>query len=202
MQRRFGWIVLLPLFLAMGCEESDTSGQRSAGPAGQPRARVWVKREFLEQAADEQVEAVLLTCLNNAIKGDYEHEAEIVRSWTPGKRMLYATSQMEGEVNNGGFVQYFWNTENEFSQMALEGLQLIGAQKHADLMQRAMQIYKEEESQYFQHRTGDSIESLEQAEKNSALNRVDAEFYELTEDLTALRVKFVREHLDEFATPS
>lgn len=202
MHRRFGWVVLLPLLLATGCEESDTPGQRSARPAGQPRARAWVRREFLEQASDEQVERVLLVCLNNAIRGDYEHEAEIVRSWTPGKRMLYTTSQMEGEVNNGGFVQYFWNTENEFSQMALEGLQLIGAQKHADLMQRAMQIYKKEAGQYFQPRNRGSVDSFAQAEKNSALNRVDAEFYELTENLTALRVKFVREHLEEFATPS
>jgi hypothetical protein len=163
---------------------------------------VWVQRKFLEEASDEQLEPVLVACLSNIINRDPEHEVELVRSWTPGKRMLYTTSILEGEVYNGGFAQFFWNTENKFSHMPLEGLKLIGAERHADLMQRALRIYEKEAAKYFQRRRDDDMEAFYRAAENSALNALDDEFYDLTEDLSALRVKFIRDHLDEFATPS
>lgn len=202
MRRQCGWIVVLLLFVGVGCEKSDTSGRRSSDESAKPRARAWVKREFLEKASDEQLEPVLLGCLRNAIGGDYEHEVEIVRSWTPGKRMLYTTSNLESEVNNGGFAQYFENTQGKFSQMALEGLQVIGADRHAALMGRAIRIYEEEARQHSQQPTSDDPEAIEGGEKDSALNRLDDQFFDLTEDLSALRIKFIRGHLDEFATPS
>jgi hypothetical protein len=145
---------------------------------------------------------VLVTCLRNAIGEDYEKEAEIVRSWTPGKRMLYTTSILESGVTEGGFVQYFWDTQGKSAQMALEGLQLLGAQRQADLLRRAIDIHKQEAALFSQAPKTDDTQALEHAEKNSALNRLDDEFITLIKNLSDLRVKFIRSHLDEFATPS
>ena len=202
MGRPSSWVVWLPLFLAVGCEKSAPSSGGSSGQPGEPRARAWVKREFIEKASNEQLESVLVTCLRNAIGEDQEKEAEIVRSWTPGKRMLYTTSTLEAEVNNGGFDQYFGNTQGQFSQMALEGLQLLGAGRHADLLRRAIDIHKQEATLVSQAPKSDDTQAPGHAEENSALKRLDDEFFKLTENLSALRVKFIRNHLDEFATPS
>ncbi|HEY3241945.1 MAG TPA: DMP19 family protein [Phycisphaerae bacterium] len=202
MYAQFRWIIPLLTLVLIACKEDASRRNRSAGRAREPKARAWVKREALERASDEQLENLVGTCLTHALPDNADREYAVVRTWSPGKRMVYATSALEGEVNNGGFLQFFWNTRGECSQMALEGLKLIGAERHADLLQRAIVIY--EQDKRLQRRSGDKLdaEAFSNAERDSRLNPLDDEFYNLTEQLAPLRVKYIRSHLDEFATPS
>src|SRR5215510_10324950 len=59
---------------------------------------------------------------------------------TPGQRGLWAVEQLQAEVNNGGFDQYFVNSAGDLAVEALEGLQLIGATKFENVLSRALRM--------------------------------------------------------------
>jgi uncharacterized protein DUF4375/HEAT repeat protein len=83
-----------------------------------------------------------------AIKGLYKYHRyfdvirdpwEVVQSdgWdalTEAEKHSWAIRELDGEVNNGGFAQYYFNSSGNHWQDALSGLAAIGAEKHHQLV--------------------------------------------------------------------
>ena len=117
-----------------------------------------------------------------------------------GLRMVYSTALVEDEVNNGGFNQYFWNTDGESAQDALSGFGLIGASKHAAIMKEAIDIWRTEKTQMERFKSSNSLQDFSDSYKHTKLNPLDDRFYKLEseENLTALRAKYVRSRPQEF----
>ena len=44
----------------------------------------------------------------------------------------------------------------------------------------------------------DTLEAFSESYEHTKLNQLDDEFYDLAEDLSALRIKYIRAHLREF----
>jgi len=53
------------------------------------------------------------------------------------ERFYFVVGRLKGEVNNGGFEQYFYNSAGDNYHEALAGLELLGAYHAADLLKRA-----------------------------------------------------------------
>lgn len=109
----------------------------------------------------------------------------------PGVRAIYATLHVENEVNNGGFDQYFCNSEGRLAELAIEGFAYLETPRYAELMKRAVAAWRLEET-------------LTEVElEDWSLGVFDDEFYELGKmsDLSRIRVSFVRSHTDEFFMP-
>jgi hypothetical protein len=49
----------------------------------------------------------------------------ILAGYPPGVRALYVTWEVEAEVNNGGFHQYYWNTGDRYSEQAVDGFEFF-----------------------------------------------------------------------------
>ena len=58
-------------------------------------------------------------------------------SWTSHERLYFAVRLMEGEVNNGGFDQYFFNSSADHYRVAVDGLRKIGALRSLNLVREA-----------------------------------------------------------------
>ncbi|MDC7807413.1 DUF4375 domain-containing protein [Luteimonas sp BLCC-B24] len=56
------------------------------------------------------------------------------------EKRYFAVTALSGEVHNGGFGQYFYNTASDHYQDAVEGLEEIGALASLDLLLRAKQV--------------------------------------------------------------
>lgn len=69
-----------------------------------------------------------------------ELEAALARL-TEGQRATYAVEQLQMEVANGGFDQYFFNSGGDLAPEALEGLRLLRLDAFAALLQRAMRLF-------------------------------------------------------------
>jgi hypothetical protein len=177
---------------------SERSGPKSPRPQSPIRPVLTIAQ--LEQTSDDQLEYFIYGAQLDAMKDHYDWEYEIVSEWTPGMQMLYTTWILEGEVNNGGFNQYFWNTEGKTADMALAGYRLVGAEAYADIVRRAIATQKEEAEMMQEFKDEDTLEAFSESYEHTKLSSLDDEFFDLEEDVSALRVKYIRQHLEEFAT--
>lgn len=59
---------------------------------------------------------------------------------TADERFYFVLGRLNGEVNNGGFGQYFYNSAGDNYQEALAGLNLLGAHRAAEILKRAADV--------------------------------------------------------------
>lgn len=59
---------------------------------------------------------------------------------TADERLYYVVRLFEGEVNNGGFEQYFYNSAGGHFHETLVGLKLLGANNAATLLKKAARV--------------------------------------------------------------
>ncbi|MCX2740256.1 DMP19 family protein [Pontibacter anaerobius] len=57
---------------------------------------------------------------------------------TEPQKVLLFVENVEREVNNGGFNQFFWNSSGDYAHESLAALEVIGAKKTADIIRRAI----------------------------------------------------------------
>lgn len=193
-------LACIALALASSCGRSDRTA-RSTGPAPSDaaaqvdasdiaaRLAMQEKRTrypvitpaVLAAIPDAELEEALIDHVTYVlIKGRYDDDLAIVGRLSPGYRMLYATWLLEGEVNNGGFAQFFSNSSGRFAAEALAGCRLLGATTHAALLEQAIAIQA-------------SSTDLD------ALDPLDERFFTLS--LSPQRIRYIRAHPEEFASP-
>ncbi|MBK7582664.1 MAG: DMP19 family protein [Myxococcales bacterium] len=109
------------------------------------------------------------------------------------EKLYYAVGLVHGDVYNGGFDQYFFNSSGSFYAHAVRGLQIIGATQSAQLLAQAKQALFGDSpvpTDIAERRTYLRTLSLE----NAVLDSLDAQFWEDPDDLGALMERFVNEH--------
>lgn len=57
---------------------------------------------------------------------------------TEPQKSFYFNQNLEREINNGGFNQYFYNSSGDFAHETIASLRTIGANKTADILQQAI----------------------------------------------------------------
>lgn len=129
---------------------------------------------------------------------DGEHDA--IAQLSPGHQMIHAISQLEAEVNNGGFHQYFWNTRGEFIFMAVEGYRRLRHEQNLRLVLKAIESFFGEEAEQASFQT-DRLDELlakyQEARENSRLPELDQEPLASCEDEL---IAYAQAHLTEFVT--
>jgi hypothetical protein len=104
--------------------------------------------------------------------------------------------EVESELNNGGFSQYFYNNIGDAAFVA-EALDAIGAPKTAEICRRAIETA-------FPHglpSTPEGISSIAAGfsdETLARMDRLDTEFFAYPHDLTSLLYAYVSRHPEEF----
>lgn len=157
-----------------------------------------ITEEFINESSDADIELALMDFIWDIKLTDYDREYEIVTSLPDGLVMMYSTWILEAEVNNGGFNQYFYNSSNQFVDEAYEGLKTIGAVKHAELLKKAVDVFMSEVDMQKEMREKGTIEAFSDSYKETKLNELDKLFYNLDEDLSNIRVKYIRNNIQKF----
>ena len=114
-----------------------------------------------------------------------------------GLQTRYATAELDAEVNNGGFNQYFWNSSGELCGVALNGFKMLGDADRAKLLRQAVEIHLEEAANTAGLDRGD-MKAFKESYRRTKLNRLDDAYYALKSDLGAEQLKLVRSHPDFF----
>ena len=117
--------------------------------------------------------------------GELCDDGDNFKKLTEPQKIFYLNQNLEREVNNGGFDQYFCNSAGENAHETVTSLKAIGANKTADILQRAINLV---------------LQIIEQAKEvpEEIWDDFDREFYSYQDDLNALNIKYVEKHKDFF----
>ena len=116
------------------------------------------------------------------------------------QRILYITQALEMEVNNGGFAQFFFNSDGCLGNEIVSSFEKIGAMKTAEICKKAISIYVDKVPNDRDEReeilTPDDEKEEERIE--AILNECDDAFFEYEEDLVELNYQFIINHKESF----
>lgn len=112
------------------------------------------------------------------------------------KTVLYI-EMLEGQVNNGGFDQYFFNSSGDYAHETLEALERINAPQMRSILDEAIKSFPitpvpkdtEKRRKYMDDLPESVIDSWE---------RLDNKFYEYPESLAGLVIEYVKENKKSF----
>lgn len=113
------------------------------------------------------------------------------------ERVFFVTQQLEMEVNNGGFSQFFYNTSGDFSHELVHAFTEIGANKTVVICKKALDAFP----QTFpvdRYERQEMLDELESDEIEEILDECDDEFYEYEDDLTNLNYEYIRKNKQFF----
>ena len=148
-------------------------------------------QQTLYEIPDNDLELAILDYVDYKIGEDYENKHSIVTNLSKGFQAVYTTWWVDAEVNNGGFNQYFWNC-GQFAIEAIEGFRVIGARKLSELMKKAVESVIEEIPEMKKYYKLNTPEAFSESYDHTDLNKLDEQYYTLSEDLSVLRIKYIR----------
>lgn len=125
--------------------------------------------------------------------------------FTPGQRAALLAWVLAGQVDNGGFHQYFGSSSGSRAMETVEGLRLMGAAPYVRVVELAASQFGPDGPP----RDDDARRSVmdswpEGGSQDTALSRLDEDFYALGDDdplVEGYVVRYVTTHLDQFTLP-
>lgn len=131
--------------------------------------------------------------------------SEVGRFWRVGfdalsypEQVFYVIWELESEVNNGGFEQFFSNSSGDVAFAVVDALKAIGAEETARIAAEANGMFPGS----FPPRDRDERQALLEtfdAEKIEAWDKLDQEFYKRPDNLTELLHEYVRRNASKIA---
>jgi Domain of unknown function (DUF4375) len=116
------------------------------------------------------------------------------------EQALIAIWELEQEVYNGGFMQYFQNSSGNRVPFICEILRGVGANKVASVVERAIALagpgipWDDELRRY-------AMLNTLSHENKSTLSRMSHEFYEQLDDLNLMLFRYLSKHRDLIDAP-
>jgi hypothetical protein len=117
------------------------------------------------------------------------------------ERVFRAVWELEAEVNNGGFHQYFLNSSGSLVPDAADALRAIGAATMSEIVEQAVEAIGHDISWPDDDARKASLAALAPGAV-AKLGKFDQAFFAYPDNLTALLYKYVSEHREEIKVPS
>lgn len=108
----------------------------------------------------------------------------------PWQQVFCLVWQLEAEINNGGFEQFFFNSVGEWASKTPQGLLSIGAAKTADIVRRALAVFPDGAPPKDIEERRDAVEKLGDAELD-LLDELDSAFLAYEDPLEDLLLAWV-----------
>ena len=116
---------------------------------------------------------------------------------TDAQTNFYYNQNLEREINNGGFNQYFVNSSGDFAHETINSLGTIGANHTADILQSAIDQFPNKKVPRDRDERIDLVGQIEET-VNEKWEELDQKFFEYKDDLTSLNIEYVKKHRTEF----
>lgn len=155
--------------------------------------------DIINKTSDDSLLWVIADNLFKKILKDYKKEYQTVMTFSKPRQAIYMIWELEAEINNGGFNQYYFNSSGQFAKLTPDALRLVGAVKFSELVSKANKIFETENKKITKNQDG-TLDGFSKSYEDNPLNKFDDEFYKLykTENLEQLQIAFIRKHKAEF----
>lgn len=155
------------------------------------KVNMYLTEENIDRTSDKYLLDEVSTVFSTQLSGQHHNEYDIVMSsWNKSKQAVYMVRLLRGEVNNGGYNQFYNNAGGMYYKHLPEALHLIGAHKFADLTKRANETFEKEYER---------VTKYQEKFVDDPLEEFDDEFFDLnkTKNLEKLLVDYIRKHKKE-----
>lgn len=149
--------------------------------------------EILEQSVYPEDAIMELDSIINT-KSNYGGD---ISALTEGEKVILFVENLEREVNNGGFDQFFFNSSGNYAHETLDALKRIGANEIAGLLAKAIAVWPDATVPNNETLRREQHERISD-HKRAIWNACDEVFYQSKEYLAELLVDYINAHLDEF----
>ncbi len=157
--------------------------------------------EVIAGIPDNQLDWAILDYLYLSLPQGHDDWLLAQRDLTPGFSAIFQTSGFEGQVNNGGISQFFFNSTGIFAYEALAGFRYMGANQVAEIMEEAIALEKKKGTPGSQFRDTGSPAVDSDFYDYADYEELDSRFYEVADHLSAYRNRYIRYHPEEFVAP-
>jgi hypothetical protein len=125
---------------------------------------------------------------------EFGHKME---SLSDPQRIFYCIQNLEREINNGGFKQFYQNSSGDFAHETYYALRVISATKTADIVRSANDQFP---GRAVPKDKTERQKLLEQIQDTSDIvwNELDQRFLAHEEDLNAFSMEFIRKNKNFF----
>ena len=127
---------------------------------------------------------------------DSESELELSKRFSLGQKALYFFWYLDGEVTNGGFIQFYWNEKRKYLSAIIKGLELIGDKDMLNLVDKADKLYLENKEKFDSGKTQEDFSKL--YDDLIEFDDLDEIFYDKHDKTMNLIEKYARQNPEEF----
>jgi len=113
------------------------------------------------------------------------------------ERVFLCVWDLEAEVNNGGFDQYYFNSAGDHALDTVRALETIGAKRTAELVRTMNSLFGPAGPSPARFKRQDQLSSLRDSVANK-LHDADKRFYKYDDNLEQLLTAFVSRDLEAF----
>lgn len=127
------------------------------------------------------------------------NDPQVLRDFNDSQLVLLAYNYLYGELVNGGFIQLI-NNRNAyaFESPFPEIMQSWGAVKTVEIVDKAKVIFEKHKEELLRDKT--EAEFSELYKKITDFEPLEEEFYQCMDEETKIIKKYVKEHVNDFAT--
>ena len=112
--------------------------------------------------------------------------------------MVQFVQELEAQVNNGGFHQYFFNFGGNFAYETVDALTAIGAKQTAEILKNAIDAFRCEIPGDWHDRQDLLLSKETDDDFEDILNDCDAKFHEYNDDLNDLNYQYIMKNKEQF----
>jgi hypothetical protein len=109
------------------------------------------------------------------------------------KNIVYI-EELEREVNNGGFNQYFFNSSGDFAIETINALKVIGSKIFLEILQEAVNKFPGRIVPKDRYKRQELLEGI----NIDLWEELDNRFYKYGEDIYDLMIKYINQNINEF----
>lgn len=135
----------------------------------------------------------------NIIKDQEEDEIRVSKRFSPGQKALHFIWYLDGQVTNGGFIQFYLNGYGKYIPAIIDGLTLIGDDEMLALVKQADDLYLKNKERFDQQTDkieeegwGNLYDDLE------GFDELDEQYYKTHERTMTLLEKYARRNPVDF----
>jgi len=116
---------------------------------------------------------------------------------TEPQKNFYYNQNLEREINNGGFNQYFFNSSGDDTHETLTSLRTIGANKTADILQKAINQFPNSTVPKDRTKRQEILVQIEN-QVNEVWEQLDHKFYKYEDNLNNLNIEYIKQNRSSF----
>jgi hypothetical protein len=156
-----------------------------------------IHQEIIEGTPDADVEQAIFEMVCNVLDDCPNGEVKALQSMPRGFRYVFATMLLENEVNNGGFLQFFYNQPGKWFLLAVDGFKKFGCTERVDILDKVAEQFLRERPKLKRQWDEGTIEAFFGSYKTSKVNKLADEWFALP-DASPARIRYIRKNIKHF----